>query len=284
MILPKMFRNRIFTIVFLTLLLTAVLILSSLPGSPLNFISSPISALLEPVQKTFNNISDQISGFYLSLTEGIQIRAENQQLIDENAALRSQVAQMEEAQRQYEELKNAFKLKDQFSEFEIIGGKIMTRDIGSWFDVFRIDLGSRDGIIVTETMSYAVVDAQSQLIGRLVSTDTSSAKVLPLLHEGFTISAKINQASSPLFRVRGDLDLKSQGLCLIDQIPSNASLQIGDEVISSGVGGLFPSGLKIGTIVAVIDNDAVNQRQAWLKPAADLQNLNTVFVMKGNLS
>jgi rod shape-determining protein MreC len=73
-------------------------------------------------------------------------------------------------------------------------------------------------------------------------------------------------------------------LCLIDQIPSGASLQVGDEVISSGAGGLFPSGILIGKIVKVIDNDARNQRQAYLQPYADLENLNTVFVMKGSES
>ena len=85
-------------------------------------------------------------------------------------------------------------------------------------------------------------------------------------------------------RVRGDLDLKEQGLCLIDQIPSNASLQIGDELITSGTGGLFPAGIAIGKIVAVIDNDVRDQRQAYLEPYADLENLTTVFVMKGNES
>lgn len=279
--MPKLFQNRIFTIVFLTLLLLAVVLLSSLPGSPLNFLTSPVSALLEPVQKGMTSASDWVTGLYESIAEGIAIRAENERLLAENAELRNDVAQLEEAGRQYQELKTAFRLKDQFDQYEILGGRVMTREIGSWFDVFRIDIGSLDGVSVSETQSFAVVDAESRLIGRLLSTDTSSAKVLPLLHEGFSISAKINTVSSPLFRVRGDLDLKGQGLCLIDQIPSNASLKVGDEVISSGTGGLFPAGIAIGKIIQVIDNDARNQRQAYLQPYADLENISTVFVMKG---
>jgi rod shape-determining protein MreC len=284
MVLPKLVRNRIFSVVFATLLLLAVLLLSSLPGSPLSFITSPVSALLEPVQNGLTATVDQITGFYESLTEGVRIRQDNLQLEEENAALRNQINQLEEAGRQYAELKDAFNLKDQFAAYKIVGSRVLTREIGSWFDVFRIDVGSRDGITVSETKSFAVVDAQSRLIGRLMSTDTSSAKVLPLLHEGFAISARFNTVNSPLFRLRGDLDLKAQGLCLIDQIPSGASLQVGDEVISSGAGGLFPSGILIGKIVRVIDNDARNQRQAYLQPYADLESLNTVFVMKGRES
>jgi rod shape-determining protein MreC len=280
-LLPKLFRNRIFTVVFITLLLMAVVLLSSLPGSPLNFLTSPVSAALEPVQKGLSSAVDWVTGLYESIADGTAIRQQNQKLLADNAALLSKIAQLEEAGRQYEELKDAFKLKDRFDAYEIIGGRVMTREIGSWFDVFRIDVGSRDGVVVSETHSFAVVDAESQLVGRLISTDTSSAKVLPLLHEGFSISAKLNNVNSPLFRLRGDLDLKAQGLCLIDQIPSNASLKIGDEVISSGAGGLFPAGIAIGKIVKIIDADSRNQRQAYLKPYVDLENLSTVFVMKG---
>ena len=279
--MPKFFQNRIFAVVFVTLLLVAVILLSSLPGSPLNFLTSPISGILEPVQKGFSNAIEWVTSLYESVAEGVAIREKNKELTAENARLRNQITQLEEAGRQYAELKAAFKLKDRFDAFEIIGCRIMTREIGSWFDVFRIDAGSRDGITVTETQSFAVVDAESHLIGRIISNDTSSAKVLPLLHEGFAVSAKTDAISSPLFRVRGDLDIKTQGLCLVDQIPANASLKIGDVIISSGAGGLFPAGIMIGEIVQIIDNDARNQRRAYLKPFADIENLNTVFVMKG---
>lgn len=282
--MPKPLKSRIFAIVFITLLLLAVVLLSALPGSPLAYLSSPVSVLLEPVQKGMSNAIDQVTGFFDSLSQGVEIRADNQRLEAENAELRNRLAQLEEAGRQYEELKSAFQIKDRFDAYDIVGGRVMTREIGSWFDVFRIDVGTRDGFRVDETTSYAIVDAQSQLIGRLVSTDTSSAKVLPLLHEGFAISAKVNEVSSPLFRVRGDLDLKGTGLCLIDQIPSNAILKVGDEVISSGAGGLFPAGIPIGRIVRLLDNDARNQRQAHLQPYADLENVHTVFVMKGKES
>ena len=273
-------KNRIFAIVLITLLLLAVTLLSTLPGSPLSFITSPISVLLEPVQKGLSKTVDQVNGFFSALSESIVIREENQRLQAENAELRSQIDQLAEAGRQYEELKSAFKLKSRFDAYEIVGGRIMTREIGSWFDVFRIDVGSRDGFRVTETMSYAVVNSQSQLVGRLMATDLASAKVLPLLHEGFAVSAKVNTVSSPLFRVRGDFDLKEQGLCLIDQIPLNARLQIGDEVITSGSGGLFPAGIPIGRIVQVLENADRNQRQAYLQPYVDLENIQTVFVMK----
>ncbi len=279
--LSRFVRNQVFFLVVISLLLLAVIIWSFLPGSPLNHLTSPFSAVFTPVQERFNAAADQVSGFYESLNEGMALRDENRDLRLENAALRNQVAQLEEAGRQYEQLKDAFKMKDQFAGYDLIGGRLLTREIGTWFDVFRIDVGTTDGVTVTETLTFAVVDAQSNLIGRVLSTDAVSAKILPVLHEGFAVSGKVNEVGGSLLRVRGDIDLKPQGLCLIDQIPANATIEIGDEIVSSGIGGLFPAGVPIGRVVNVIEADARDQRQAWLEPYAQLDELETVFVMIG---
>jgi len=81
--------------------------------------------------------------------------------------------------------------------------------------------------------------------------------------------------------VRGTLDLKDQGLCLADQIPSGASLKPGDILVTSGVGGLFPAGIPIGTVVSVRTADTGSERQAVIEPFAGFDQLAIVFVMKG---
>lgn len=278
----KIVRNRIFSIVLTTLILFALLVLSSLPGSPLNQLTSPFSAVLEPVQKGLTGAYDGISGFFSALDDGMKLRQDNVRLEEENAGLRNEISQLEEAGRQYQALKEALQLKDNYDRYEIIGGRVMTREIGSWFDIFRIDLGSRDGLTVTETVSFAVVDAQSRLIGRVLSTDLTSAKILPLMHQGFSVSAQVNQVNGSILRVRGDLDLKEDGLCLVDQIPAGTSLHVGDEIVTSGSGGLFPSGILIGTISEIDDAAIAGQKTAILQPAADLDSLSVVFVMRGD--
>lgn len=274
-------RSKLYLIVLMTIGLIALILMSSFPGSPLNHLTSPFSIALEPIQKGVLSTVEWIQTGTASIFEGVQIRRENENLKLENATLRNQLSQLEEAGRQYEELKSALQLKDNYDRYEILGGRLMTRDIGSWFDVFRIDIGSQDGLNVTETQSYAVVDAQSRLIGRVLSTDLTSAKILPVLHEGFSVSGKINSVNGALLRVRGDYDLKNDGLCIVDQIPMTASLHIGDTIVTSGLGGLFPAGIEIGEIVEIRDSLSVQTRQAVLRPAVDLQNVAVVFVMEG---
>lgn len=275
------FRNKIVIIVFSTLLLFAFIILSSVPGSFLNNLTSPVSIVLGPVQNGIYRVMTKVSDYYASFTEGVAIRSENARLSEENASLRNRITQLEEAGRQYASLKEALSLKDRYDAYTILGCRVLTRDIGSWFDIFRIDSGQKDGLQVTETTSYAVVDAQSRLVGRILSTDLASARVLPLIHQGFAMSAKINTSTGALVRVRGDLDLKESGLCAIDQIPPAAVIRVGDEIITSGAGGLFPSGLPIGIVTEVNDTGTRQNRTAILKPYIDLESVETVFVMMG---
>lgn len=279
--MPRSGRNRIFFLVMISLLLLAVILLSISPGSPLHQITSPVSAFFSPIQKSLSQTTDRIGGFFESLREGVRLRDENKLLREENARLRNQVAQLEDAGRQFEQLKDAFAMKDRFAGYDLVGGRVLTREIGTWFDVFRIDVGRTSGIRVTETLSFAVVDAQSHLIGRVLTADAVSAKVLPLLHEGFALSGQINVVNGSLLRVRGSLELKEQGLCLVDQIPAGAQIAAGDEIVSSGSGGLFPAGIPIGRITRVIEADSRDLRTAWLEPYADLEELSTVFVMTG---
>ena len=275
------FQNKIVVIVFSTLLLFAFIILSSVPGSILNQLTSPISAILGPAQNAIYRTMTRAGDYYAAFAEGVAIRSENERLKEENASLKNSITQLEESGRQYEALKEAFSLKDRYDNYTILGSRVLTRDIGSWFDIFRIDSGSKDGLAVSETTSFAVVDAQSQLVGRVLSSDLTSARILPLIHQGFAMSAKINTPAGALVRLRGDLDLKEQGLCAIDQIPTTAVIRVGDEIITSGAGGLFPAGLPIGMVIEVKDSGTRQNRSAILKPYVDLESLETIFVMKG---
>lgn len=274
-------RNPLYFIVIVTISLVVLVIVSSFPGNWFNQLSSPFSVILEPVQKSVLTVSELIRTGSSAVFEGAQIRRENEALLLENATLKNQVTQLEEAGRQYEELKSALQLKDKYDRYAIIGGRLMTREIGNWFDVFRIDVGTSDGLSVSETESFAVVDAQSRLVGRILATDATSAKVLPVIHEGFAVSAKLDSVNGDLLRVRGDYDLKDQGLCMVDQIPVTASLHVGDLLVTSGLGGIFPAGIEIGEIIEIRDAPSVQNRKAVLRPSVDMQNVSVVFVMKG---
>ena len=117
-----------------------------------------------------------------------------------------------------------------------------------------------------------------------MSTDAVSGKVLLVNGDGFTATGRINRAGGGLIRIRGHVatDGGEEAFCQIDRIPVDASIRVGDEVITSGMGGVFPSGIPIGVVVSVDETASPLERTAILQPYADLERLDTVFVLMEN--
>jgi len=277
--LRKLLANKIFILILVTLLIVAVIIFDLIPGSPVENITTPVSVILDPAQKLVQGAGSNISNFFSAISEGIAIRKENSDLKKQVAELQYEVQQGEEASLRWQELKDAFFIKDSFENYDIHGSTILTREADEWFSVIRIDVGKSNGISISDTTkSYAVVDAQMNLVGRIQSTDVASSKVLPILHEGFTVSAKVNTVNGAVVIVHGEVELKENGLCKVDQIPDQVFLQVGDKLVTSGDGGLYPAGIPIGEIVSV-DNSSELNRYATLKPYVNIAGLKDVFVM-----
>ena len=277
--LRKLLANKVFIIILVVLLLVAVIIFDSIQGNFIHNLSTPITLVLQPVQTAIAGGGNAFSDFYSSITEGIEIRNKNRELEAQIAELQYQVQQQKEAAIRWEELKDAFHIKDTFENYEIYGAPILSREADEWFSVIRVGVGSKDGIVINEEItSYAVVDAQMQLVGKVLSSDMTSAKILPLLHEGFSVSARVNVVNGATVIVHGEIELKEDGLLKVDQLSDSAVLQVGDELVTSGSGGLFPAGIPIGVIVSIDDSSPLN-RFAMLKPYSDIASLTDVFIM-----
>ncbi|HHU07304.1 MAG TPA: rod shape-determining protein MreC [Clostridiaceae bacterium] len=274
---------RIIVVIILAIVILAVLMLSTIPdSSPIPLITTPISKVINPIYRGLRSVSDTVTGWFDSLQNSESIRRENEVLKQENARLANELSQKEEAAHQYEELKDALQIKTRYDSYTIKGGHILNDGFTGWFDLYRINLGREDGVAVSPEESYAVVDAGSRLLGRIYSSDINSSKVMPLIHEGFAINAVSGAGTAAIsMRVRGDVQLREQGLCLADNISGQAILQVGDELKTSGQGGDFPAGLLIGMVEELRYSNNGDIVSAVIQPAAPEENRSIVFVLIG---
>lgn len=274
-------RIKIFVIVITTLALIALIVLTLVPNSPLMHLTSPLGRVFNPIVRLGQEVTHAVSGWLSTLTESDRIRNENEALRAENARLQNELAQSEDAAKQFEELKDALGLISLFPDMEVRGGYIMNRAIGEWYDVFRINLGQKDGLIIDAERSYAVVDANSNLVGRVLASDLDSAKVLPIVHEGFVAGARMQGSHGVALRIRGDISLKDDNLVYANRIPLDAGISVGDRIVTSGAGGVFPEGLPIGTITEIRLADDSRSLEATVVPATSFDRLTAVFVLVG---
>lgn len=274
----RLLTNKRFLTVVSLLIILAVIILGSLPGSPLNAVLKPIGAIVNPIQKVVKYSGNSIDSFWVALTDGIAIRNENEQLRAEIAELQYQLNQNEEAAIRYEELQEAFHIREVFSNYDIFGASVLSRESDEWFSVIRVGAGNSDGIYLEQGQSLAVVDVRMNLVGRVIEVNEDDSDILLLLHEGFQVSGKVNAVNGATFLIVGDASLKQQGLCLVTGIDPDTIPNVGDEIVTSGDGGLFPQGIPIGVIESVDTSNELNIT-ATLRPYSNIEDLNDIFIM-----
>jgi len=203
---------------------------------------------------------------------------------DENKILRSQVelialyqAKLEEAYRDIDELKKFNELLLSMSESNTISATVIQRSLESFTHTIVLNIGTNDGV----ELGDAVISSKG-LIGKVSSVSESTCVVLLLTTEldinKITVKIQVDEVkTSEAILENYDPNTQSYTLKLLD---TNSSITEGMKVISSGSGGLFPSGLLVGTVNLVENLPNAIGLKILVSPAADFYHLNYVAIVK----
>jgi rod shape-determining protein MreC len=199
---------------------------------------------------------------------------QNGALRGENDALRQQVQSLAEAGRRNIELEHLLNLKERVP-LKTIGARVIGRDSSNWWKSIQIDRGSEDGIRV----NMPVVNADG-LIGKTISVTKGEARVLVLTDPNCKASALLQDSREPGV-VSGPEDaFGHESRLLMTFVDRNARIKAGEAVITSGLGGIFPKGIHIGSVTRVRLNPQTGMYQdVEVKPAVDFHKLEEVLVI-----
>lgn len=278
--IKRLLTSRWFVIGAVVLVLAAVIILGALPGSPVNFgkIGNGLGGIFKPIQGFVRNIGKSFDDYHSAVFDGVAIRQENEQLRDEIAQLHYKLRQNEEAAIRYEELKDAFHIKDNFSNFDVYGAPVLSTEADEWFSSVRVGVGQDNGLELNPGLSYVVVDVKMNLVGRVIEVSDTESRILPIIHEGFSVSCKVNTVNGSTFLLTGNTALKAQGNCILTSIDPNNIPDVGSEIVTSGEGGLFPEGIPVGKVLSVDTSNPLNIT-AVLEPYSTIDRLQDVFIL-----
>lgn len=277
--MSRLSKNRIFLLLLVTLLIFVFIVATSSRDSKLNWINNILSVPLSPVQRFFTFAGQKINEAFSFFRDIEAIKRENEELKLKVHNLEEENRELIGYREKIKELREALKLKDIFEDYEIIGANIISRDVGNWSNIFRIDIGSKDGIGI----DFPVITSSKGLVGRIMVTDITSSKVVTIIEENSAVAGWIARTGGHVI-VRGDMSLKDQGLCRMDYIPVDVDVEVGDVVETSGLGGIFPKGIVIGKVVQVNKTSNELDRYAIIEPAADFKRLEEVFVLKSKVN
>ncbi|MFO7610962.1 MAG: rod shape-determining protein MreC [Clostridia bacterium] len=272
----KILKSRRFQIISAIFLLLIVILFSADRFSKANIIRDIVTAPVSVAQKGIKAAGTWIDGIVSGIKGYARITSENKALRNENLELYEKNAELAGMEEENQRLREALKLKDRFSGYEIIGANIIGVNPGNFFYNFRIDVGSLDGVEIDDP----VIAADNVLIGRIYSVGLTTSIVVPLTDERMGISAWTTKADGGHAVVKGDIEYKALGLCLMETISQDVNLEIGDVVETSGMGGIYPRGILIGTVQEIYKETSLIERHAVIKPYVDFNSIEEAYILK----
>ena len=242
----------------------------------LNVVESLIRDTITGVSKVFYIPINYVVNLFDDFNELNNVKKENDLLRNELTKIDSINTQNIELKRQLKMLQEELDIEYSLTDYEYLNATITSRNIGFWYNTITIDKGSYNG--VREDM---IVINSKGLIGRVVSTTnfTSSVKLITTNDTNNKLSVLVTNSDYSLYGLLYNYNIE-EGVLEVEGISNTEIVNINDLVYTSGMGGIFPSGILIGTVSA-IDTDAYGlSKIIKVKPAVDFSSLNYVTVLK----
>lgn len=154
--------------------------------------------------------------------------------------------------------------------FELVAARVVGRSLDRLGGSLTLDKGQEDGILPNRAIL-----TPDGLVGRVERTTARSARVLTLLHRDCALAARVERS-----RVDGVLrwDFGDQPALNLLYISSQEDIKVGDRVVTSGLGGIFPAGLRVGTVARVGLDENGLMKEIVVRPTVDFRSLEEVLV------
>ena len=267
------FRSRKFKIILavVAMLIAVSVVFAAIGGkmSPQADIAGTISA---PFRALATRISDGISNFVGTYTEGERLSLENAELESEIAELREKLADYEKISSENKFYKDYLEIKDKNPSFKFEAATLISRDKEDPYKGFVINKGTVNGISANDP-----VITEAGLIGFVSQAGLTTSKVVTLLSPELSAGALDNRTNDSGV-LSGSVELASKGKTRFYNLSRSCNIAVGDYVVTSGEG-IFPSGLLIGTIQSIGSDKYNTSIYAEVKPFVDFESLKGVMVI-----
>ncbi|MCI9222196.1 MAG: rod shape-determining protein MreC [Oscillospiraceae bacterium] len=238
----------------------------------------PLSGALELLATPFRAASSAVAGWTQEQYDKSFRYEQAQAEID---ALRRRVAELErdaiagqEAQRENERMRDLLGLAEQRPELQYRDAAVVRRASSNWTSDLTINRGTSGGVEAGD----CVIDQYGHLIGVVTQADLNSSLVTTILDPTLELGGRIARTDEDAI-LKGDFSLMLEGLARLSYLPEEARLVTGDQVITSGLGGVYPPGLAVGTVRSLITEEDGLTRYAQVEPAADIGGVQYVYVI-----
>ena len=264
-------KNGIMMLAAVTVVAVLLCVASAL-SSQTGFLQNAGGVIASP----FRAVGSAVSGWFSSMSQRFEdveaLQQENADLKKENAELQRQLDQAKIDSEENQRLRNLLNLRQQRRDFTFESAVIVDRSLPSRFPNLLVNGSS--GIAV----GNCVVDDQGNLVGVIREAGLNWSTITTILDTDSSLGARVFRTGEVTVAM-GDLALMETGRLKLSYLEGESSLINGDLIVTSGLGGYYPSQLVIGSVEEIRTDDNGLTRYAVLAPKTDLDSLSEVFVI-----
>lgn len=253
--------------VLLGLLLYTNSVGSSITANLLGFLSSPMQKISTGVTTNAAVLADQLT------LNADELQAENNALKEEITKLREQLVDYYQIKQENEQFRTVLELKEENRDFQMLPATVIGRDPNDVFYGFSIDQGSLNGVSKNDP-----VITGDGVVGWVSEVYATSSQVTTLFSPNTKIGA-IAKESRDTGVTGCDITLADEGLIKLAYLTSENKVKAGDIITTTGLSGMYPKDLLIGTVKEVLYEDSGVSQYALVEPFVDIKNVRDVFVL-----
>ncbi len=246
--------------------------LLTIPANITNNIKVTVASPLAPVQKIISQTSDFVKNRFKKLASIASNAKINEELEKEVFLLKNKIVKQQNDINVYKQklgVVSEFKKNNDSDEKPIIAD-IIGYDVSSFRKSIIIDVGTKRGASVDDIVVFG--DA---LVGRISAIGRSSGRVVLITDPASNVPSRLLKS-----RTQGIVQGTADGTCIMKYVPRQTEINESDEVISSGIGGVFPKSIYVGDVIEVKQKNAKLFKDIKIKPRVAISKIEQVLVIK----
>lgn len=269
----KFFKNKFFAILLcIAIVITIFTVVLSVMGLQ-NQLSNAVNTIFYPFKYATVQIVNAFRGFGEYFSDIGTLIDENKNLREEIESLENKLRDAELAEEENKRLREYIEVKKTYNDYKFSDAFVIGSESGNYMTVIMLNKGSGDGIDI----GMPVITA-SGVVGSVCEVGYSWCKVKTLLEDGASVGAYITRTGQTGV-ISGDINYKDSGECVLNYLPENADIEVGDLVYTSGKGSVYPRGLPVGRVVSIGTDEYTRTKKAMVKCFSELDDLKYVMIV-----
>ncbi len=272
----KFLKNKINIIISLLIVIMTVLILFSSNRDSKSKLEGIVGDTLSPVQRLIYTVSKVVSDTYEGLVKYSGLVSKVELLSKENGELKARINSYEQLKVENDRLRAILNFKTRLDDYKFVGANIIGKN-GAYTNEYIIDVGINNGL-----ENGMVVISNGGLFGMVTSVSDNWSLVSPIINGNIAISGIVQRTNGNQGIIRGYEGGNSDYNLKMEYLPIDEEVLVDDIIVTSGLGGVYPSSIPIGEVMSVESDKRNLSKSLFIKSHVDFEFVSELFVILPN--